>query len=423
MIRFSNNVIAQMTLACNKKCTYCYEHIGDTSPFNKQPMTFEVFKKYLDAFIYNRCVLGKLENTVDWHFHGGEVLLLPWPELRKMIAYLEERSKFFPGVTWLFQTNGTLITEEIAKFFKYKNKVLGFSFDGYGDNHRGSAEENEALMAHIKDLYEKTGADFAYLIVLSKKNKDTWLDDWNKNKEFCINFGINPLCAQPGSDEVLTPDELWECWLKPTLESFCTPNPIPERNTKFVLASLAADLLFNTTSKPSLGCFDRVCAHGSSMTALNVDGEISPCDKFLESGKFVENKVVRKLTDKDFLGAKDLRYIYRFYRDMFKEENKLGCDVCPCRSFCISDCQSHNLSTIGHVQLNKEMCSLNFKIYEFVKEHIVDILKNNPIKLFHSVKQLNGFSSFGKELATKLLSEGYRLIYNGETIYIEECNK
>ena len=105
MLRFTNNIIGQVTLNCNKRCKYCYEHThnGDALP-NKTSMSFESFKNIFDRCVYERCILGSKENSLMWHFHGGEVFLLPWPELKKMIAYIENRKQFFPNVDWMVQT-------------------------------------------------------------------------------------------------------------------------------------------------------------------------------------------------------------------------------------------------------------------------------------------------------------------------------
>ena len=87
MLRFTDNVIAQMTRECNCHCTYCYEHGLDDSYWKGKRFTVESFKQAFDTYIYYRCILGRIENHCDWHFHGGEVLLLPFSELKQMFEY------------------------------------------------------------------------------------------------------------------------------------------------------------------------------------------------------------------------------------------------------------------------------------------------------------------------------------------------
>lgn len=399
MLRFTENLIVQMTLACNKNCKYCYEHYKGSNLQDKTPMDFETFRKYFDYYLYSRCFLGKKENSLLWHFHGGEVFLLPWKELRKMVAYVEERSSFFPNVDYCFQTNGTLVTEEIAFFLKSRNKSLGFSFDSFSDDDRGTKEENEALFDHIKDLKEKTGVTCSYLSVISKKNMKTWIQDWEKASSVCDALGLNSLC-DTSDENILSPGETWEYWYKPVLESFLTETPIPERNVKVMADNLIMDLFFHGISLSQTGCFSRRCGHGSNMIALTSKGTLSPCDKFMESGDFEGEKYKTTIYEPDFLGLKNVKYVYHFCKDLFKAENACGCDTCSARSFCIGECQSYNLSRYGQIKLSPENCEPYKKMYDFIKSNLREFVlsvKCFPIVNEETLKHLGDLTSFGSQ--------------------------
>lgn len=380
MIRFTENIIAQMTLACNLRCKYCYE-AHDPSQMGKQ-MSFETFKNYFDTVIYYRCILGAIENRVDWHFHGGEVFLLPWPELLKMIEYIEERKKFFPNVLWSIQTNATLITDEIAKCFADHQKSIGFSFDGFKTEKRMPEAKNRELIDRLRGYHQKYGTTYTYLTTLSRDNLKTWLEDFNQVKDFCLNVGINPLCAVDDS-EIPSADEYWEYWAEPVLQSLLTGPKIEERNiVQQILPKAIQGICYSIMYRPVTGCFDRVCAHGSNMTALTPDGLLAPCDKFLDDGPFINKKKYVHITDRDFLGAQTAKYVVDYHAQMFKFEKQIGCNRCPARWICSGECQSYNLSKYGKMRLGTEQCSFFKRIYDFINEHWIEILLNNKVELY-----------------------------------------
>lgn len=405
MLKFTDNVIAQMTLACNKNCKYCYEHYNGNNLQDKTPMNFETFKKYFDYYLYNRCVLGSRENTAIWHFHGGEIFLIPWKELRKMIAYIEERATYFPNVDYCFQTNGTLVTDEIAFFLKSREKMLGFSFDSFDNDDRGTKEENEALMNHIKGLRERTGVHCSYISVISKKNMRTWIRDWNRVSSVCDELGLNSLCDIT-DNYTLTGEETWNYWFKPVLESMTTDHPIPERNVKFMVNHLVSSLFFQIVSSEvpyKSGCFNRRCAHGSNMTSLTSGGVMAPCDKFLESGEFESKRKKISIYTPDFLGLQNVNYVYHFCKDLFEEENQVGCDKCPANNYCIGDCQSYNISRYGKVKLSPDMCFAYKNIYSFVVSHIRElVLAKREFGIdTEYLKSMRDLTPFGAEFLKK----------------------
>lgn len=412
MLRFTENIIAQMTPACNLRCKYCYEY-HDASQNGKQ-ITFDKFKQYLDTILYYRCVLGSIENKVDWHFHGGEVFLLPWPEILKMIEYVEERRRFFPGLSWSIQTNATLITDEIAKCFADHKKSIGFSFDGFKTEKRMPEKANREFIERLRGFHNKYGTTFTYLTVLSKDNLKTWLDDWYEVSDFCSNVGINPLCAVT-DDEIPTPEEYWEYWAEPVLKSLLTDKRIEERNiVQQIMPKAIQGICYSVETRTHTGCFDRICAHGSNMTTLTYDGKLAPCDKFLDNGDFIDTRKVIDINDRDFLGAQNAKYVVNYHAEMFKKENKLNCDACPARWICTGECQSYNLSRYGEMRLGDFLCPFYKRIYDFIQENWIEILLKNKIELYNSPTQMTTYAL--KEVS----SRGLKFKMDSSFIWLEK---
>ncbi len=109
--------LTPLGMLCNLGCTYCYQtpmrdagNIGNKVPYDMEKMFAALEKSGSDFLVF-----------------GGEPLLVPLDDLRKIFAWGFERYKK-NGI----QTNGVLITPEHLEVFKQYNVHVGFSLDGPG---------------------------------------------------------------------------------------------------------------------------------------------------------------------------------------------------------------------------------------------------------------------------------------------------
>lgn len=382
MLRFTDNAIVQLTLGCNCNCKYCYE--GEAVKKHPKYIDYETFKKVVDSFIYQRCILGSLERTVNIHLHGGELFTLPFEEIKKDIAYIEERKKFFPGVTYCLQTNGTLINDEIAEFFAEKGFTIGFSWDGYSVADRGfSEQQNYELIEKLRSFYLKYGTKFSCLSVFSKNNMKTWYKDMLSLRDFVSFFGVNPICTLPQFDNLIpSSEEQWEYWYKPVLESYLTEDAFRERALDLAIQGLITENFckVNPTETRRTGCFDRICGFETNMTAIDPDLNCYSCDKFLHEADYFYLRKPHRLLEPDFLGLQQAKRAFTHYKNMFALEKEMGCYRCPCQHVCAGECQSSNISKIGQPKLKDTPCDAYIKIYEFVREHWLEMITYNEIQ-------------------------------------------
>lgn len=132
-----------ITDECNYHCRYC--QIEENIPHkNKNILLSKInAKKALDLFVQN-CP-KKIEKTII--FTGGEPLL----NYQVLKYIVNEAKKRIDNVRIVVFTNGSLINEEIAKYFK-KNKILVLiSIDGPKDIH-----DKERKFLFGKGTYDKT---------------------------------------------------------------------------------------------------------------------------------------------------------------------------------------------------------------------------------------------------------------------------
>lgn len=107
-------LIIALTGACNFDCTYCY-----ASKQTQSAMTSMVMKKAIGLLQGNR-------RRATVQFTGGEPLL-NYPLLVEAVTEIE---RLGVPVQMQIQTNGSLITPEIAAFLRNHHVAVGISLDG-----------------------------------------------------------------------------------------------------------------------------------------------------------------------------------------------------------------------------------------------------------------------------------------------------
>lgn len=114
----------QVTLNCNQDCTYCFQqHRGKI-------ISLETVEKILlqtVRFNADRPPFSK-DSVIEIYWHGGEPLLAGIDFFRQIVKLQSN----FPEVKFnnRVQTNGTLMTTDLAWFFSEHKFDVGFSLDG-----------------------------------------------------------------------------------------------------------------------------------------------------------------------------------------------------------------------------------------------------------------------------------------------------
>lgn len=113
--------------ACNLACDYCYYSRCGGQPKKINLIDFGMLEKFIKEYMEFVHSSGDAA-VVAWQ--GGEPLLAGLDFFRKVV-YLQSKYAF-PNmvISNSIQTNGTLITDEWAKFFKQYNFLVGVSLDG-----------------------------------------------------------------------------------------------------------------------------------------------------------------------------------------------------------------------------------------------------------------------------------------------------
>ncbi len=174
---------------CNLNCTYCYylekkNMYLETKNFRMPDHVLEQFtRQYIEA---------QDVPVVSFVWQGGEPTLLGVDYFRKA---LEFQKKYSQGkrIENVFQTNGTLITDEFCELFKENDFLVGVSIDGpepFHNNHRltnSNAGSFEKVMKGI-DLLHKYKVEFNTLSVVNRENSYHPLEVYNFLREIGSGF-------------------------------------------------------------------------------------------------------------------------------------------------------------------------------------------------------------------------------------------
>ncbi len=167
MMRNLSVMVKPSSSKCNLKCKYCfYNSIADEREVSDYGFLSEEALEVIVNRIEEYCDGG----VCNIGFQGGEPMLIGLDFYKKLVELTSSKKTKF---NFMIQTNGTLITEDFAKFF-YDNKFLvGVSLDGNKDMHdlnRVNHSQNGSFKEVMKgiDLLKKYNVDFNILVVVTR---------------------------------------------------------------------------------------------------------------------------------------------------------------------------------------------------------------------------------------------------------------
>jgi uncharacterized protein len=158
---------------CNLDCTYCFFLSKEMLyPGSRFRMADELLEKYIQQLIESHRVP---EVTIAWQ--GGEPTLMGLDFFKRSIEYQNKHKK--PGMRILntIQTNGVLLDDEWAAFFKENEFLVGISIDGPREMHdayrvdKGGEPTFDRVIKGLSYL-QKHEVDFNVLTTVHAANGD-----------------------------------------------------------------------------------------------------------------------------------------------------------------------------------------------------------------------------------------------------------
>lgn len=160
---------------CNLDCSYCYYLEKEKLYPGRHSfrMSDETLETYVRDYVAIHDRLGVPEIWFSWQ--GGEPTLLGLDFFRKVVEFQKQYGPAGKSIRNALQTNGTLLTEEWAAFFKENGFLIGISIDGpreIHDRYRVDKKQRPSFDTVMRGLglLRDGGADFNTLTVVQRHN-------------------------------------------------------------------------------------------------------------------------------------------------------------------------------------------------------------------------------------------------------------
>ncbi|MDD4647202.1 MAG: SPASM domain-containing protein [Sphaerochaeta sp.] len=162
-------MIKPASAACNLRCEYCFY-------FDEADSREEGIRPLMSHAVADAIILKSLEAAkhCSFVFQGGEPSLAGLPFFEYFVRKVASSKKEDSLVTYAFQTNGMLLDEKWARFFKEHDFLVGVSLDGpprLNDLHRkdrDGGKSGRSVLQAISHL-EKEGVKFNILSVVTNE--------------------------------------------------------------------------------------------------------------------------------------------------------------------------------------------------------------------------------------------------------------
>lgn len=337
---------------CNLDCDYCYflskEMLYKGSRFR---MALDLLEEYTRQYIEAQRV-----NQVTFTWQGGEPTLIGLPFFKKALELQQKYRRPEMLIQNSIQTNGTLLNDEWAAFFKENEFLVGLSLDGPGELHdayrrdKGGHGTFDKVMKAVT-LLKSHGVEFNILTTLNAANAEYPLEVYRFLRDEVgtdfIQFipiveRANETGFQEGSQvtERSITGEQYGRFMIAVFDEWV------RRDVGKVFVQLFDTALNSWLGLPSGLCvFDETCGTG---LAMEHNGDIFSCDHFVEPKHKLGN--LRKLPMLQMVGSEKQRQFALAKRETLPRY----CLECPVRFACNGGCPKDRILTTpdGEAGLN-----------------------------------------------------------------------
>lgn len=257
-----NNNVCSATLCvthnCNLNCIYCYQKHDYNSKMN-----FETAKNIIDCLFTDA---EKESKNVEINFIGGEPLL-EFSLIKKIVEYAFSLKtnisyKFFAT------TNGTLLTEEMKKWFSMNCKIISLGLSLDGDRDTQNYNRSNSFEKIDFNFFKNTWKNQSVKMTLSSYS----LQNFAHDVKFIHSLGFSIMGSNLaegdfdwGNDE----------YLKILAEQLKELSVFYTNNDKLILPQMFNSHLELCETKPKLR--RKYCGIGEGTIFYDVDGQKYPC--------------------------------------------------------------------------------------------------------------------------------------------------
>jgi uncharacterized protein len=330
-------IVLMISQKCNLRCTYCYG--TDGSYGNEMQMDQEIAFQAIDWFIEHAGDEKKLRIV----FLGGEPLM-NYPLMKAVAAYSKRQAEVcHKSVGFEITTNGTLITEEVIRFFKKYNIVPCISFDGPREvqdlqrpfiNGRGSYAPTVPRIRRLLETIPEASCRATWLEGTDPAIVMQELREIGFRKIMLIPVSMAPdlnctIHSDSDSDEYL-----------PFIQTFARESGdflrfIKDRDPEAIRQVITDTVLWNLTERV-VGKIKKFtpCGAGLELAAVSANGDLYPCHRFTGYPAYKIGNISSSAIDRAF--------------NQWNTVDEIPiCNECAIRYHCAGGCYHDNMVNTG----------------------------------------------------------------------------
>jgi uncharacterized protein len=344
------SIILNTTNKCNMNCIYC----SASDNRSKEGIPKEIAKKAVEE-------ATKLELTPRIVFHGSEPLL-NMPLINSTVKY----GKSLPREVFFYiQSNLTALTDEKLDFIR-KNRIgVSTSIDGFREQHDMSRKfvdgspSYDIVMRNMEKIMKYQEGMFTVTVV-TKYNVNSLSEialNLEKRGVTHIQFLPSVKCEKSEGNFMPTNKELTENYIKLFEQTFKRMESGEQTAIIRNLPQFFASLFLRTGVD---SC--RICSSANyhPILAVDIDGEIYPCDYFFGDRQYSIGNVMKD-SFKDVLNSKkNLRS---------KSIEDFACGSCDVRRICGGGCMADRIFSGG----KPYYCETYSNIYHYLGSKIPEL--------------------------------------------------
>ncbi len=321
------NVTLVLTHDCNLRCHYCY-----AGKKFRRAMSWDVARRAID--------LGLSDGPpwMDLAFFGGEPLM-ELPLLQRALVYAREQAlprgtKVRPQVT----TNGTMLTDDVARFLAAEGFYVGLSLDGCREAHEATRplcdgrSSFDAVVAGLDRALERK-LRMEVIAVVDPANV-RWLA---RSVAFLADRGVPRIAVNPNFQAEWSADarEELERQYELVAEDYARRHRIGNPSwVNFIDGKIITRL------KKGFSCRDK-CGFGTREIAVAPSGNLYPCERLVGAD-----------TDEAVRMGSVFDGVDRVKQERYRQEvgnTDPECAGCALRPRCMNWCGCTNYSLTGAI--------------------------------------------------------------------------
>ncbi|NMA85259.1 MAG: anaerobic sulfatase maturase [Epulopiscium sp.] len=333
MTRPFSLLIKPTSADCNLRCAYCF--YLDRSALYPEESIHRMSDEVLEEMIARYMATEQPQYIFGWQ--GGEPTLMGLEFFEKVVYYQKKHAKPGAVISNGLQTNGTLLTEEFAKFLHEYQFLVGVSLDGPKELHdqyrvnQGMAGTHDRVWEGIQ-LLQKHQVDFNILTLVNSVNVHHAKEIYQYLKDHGFYYQQYIPCVE--LDETGNPlpftitGEEWGRFLIEIFDEWIQKDPY--RVSIRTFDSLLSFMMEGWTS---------VCHMGGNCCqyfVVEYNGDIYPCDFFVDQERKIGN-ITQDTWEEMQKSPK-----YQSF-GQFKNQWNKKCLQCPHLLYCSGDCLKHRI--------------------------------------------------------------------------------